>query len=92
MYVYMFTIDHQCTHVCMCVLVLNIMPQAFAYHPLYSKYLDKTGVLVRKDEDFECWWAGASFASPFPHVHAFAVGFKMETDVLGQRLSSAYVF
>ena len=34
---------------CLCVLVLNIMPQAFAYHPLYSKYLDKTGVLVRKD-------------------------------------------
>ena len=31
--------------------------KAFAYHPLYSRHLGKTGVLLRRDADFECWWA-----------------------------------
>ena len=31
--------------------------KAFAYHPLYARHCGKTGVLLRRDADFECWWA-----------------------------------
>ena len=58
-YVYTCAIDPKFIRVRMCLCVLNVTSQAFGRHPLYSKYYDKTGVLVRKDDDFECWWAGS---------------------------------
>lgn len=34
-----------------------VIARQFAYHPIYSQYTGMTGVLVRKDEQLESWWA-----------------------------------
>jgi hypothetical protein len=61
--VYTCAIDPKFIRMRMCLRVHFVTSQAFGRHPMYSKYYDKTGVLVRKDDDFECWWAGSHFLS-----------------------------